>query len=186
MFQNRFLDGAHSIWCIKLPWFNGNCLIQDNIYFIHKSVVNLYITFELDTWSRDLNTDFTLDNCLFRIVKLTKSVNLDKYGYSGNGIGFEVRSEFSWRGSEWGKNVIFGVDNSFSMYVGNRNKKILILGESPTQRLDGSIKTAEVKCSINFKLLGKGFLPSSHYNENNSFLLVKTIKVCQSKPKVQK
>ena len=29
---------------------------------------------------------FTLGNCLFRTVKLTKNVDPDKYGYSGHGV----------------------------------------------------------------------------------------------------
>ena len=66
--------------------FNENCLIQEKIYSIHDSAVNLYITFELDIWSRDLNSDFTLDNCLVGAMKLTKSVNPDKYGYNGYGL----------------------------------------------------------------------------------------------------
>ena len=40
-------------------------LRKDSISFIHKTVVNLYIVHELDTWSRDLNTGFTLGDCLF-------------------------------------------------------------------------------------------------------------------------
>lgn len=32
--------------------FNRNCLRQDMISFIHKNVINLYICFELDIWSR--------------------------------------------------------------------------------------------------------------------------------------
>ena len=35
---------------------------------------------------------FTLDNYLLEAVKLTKSVDPDKYGYSGYGIGFNVSS----------------------------------------------------------------------------------------------
>ena len=44
---------------------------------------------------RNLNTDFALGNCLFGSVKLTKNADLDKYKYSGYGIGFDSRSEFS-------------------------------------------------------------------------------------------
>ena len=43
----------------------------------------------------DLNTDFTLNNCLFGSVKLTKNAEPDKFGYSGYGIGFDSHSEFS-------------------------------------------------------------------------------------------
>ena len=57
--------------------------------------MNFFIAYELNTWSRDLNPDFTLKDCLFGGVKLAKNVDLDKYVYSGYGIGFNLRSEFS-------------------------------------------------------------------------------------------
>ena len=73
------------------------------------------ISYELDTWSNDLNTDFTLGNCLFGAVKLTKNPNRDKYKRSGYGVGFDSRSKFSWTDGSMGKNVIIsGVHNSSS------------------------------------------------------------------------
>ena len=48
----------------------GNCLMNSNISVLRK-VVNLYISYKLDTWSRGLNTDFTLGNCLFGPMNLT-------------------------------------------------------------------------------------------------------------------
>ena len=36
-------------------------------------------------------------------VKLTKNADLDKYKYSGYGIGFESRSEFSFTDGSMGK-----------------------------------------------------------------------------------
>ena len=50
---------------------------------------------QLDTWSGDLNTDFTLGDCMFGAVKLTKNADPDKYGYSGYGIGFDASSHYS-------------------------------------------------------------------------------------------
>ena len=47
--------------------------------------------------------------------------------------------------------IIWGVDNSCSMHVGNKKKKILALGASPAQELDDSTIIAEVKYPINFK-----------------------------------
>ena len=54
----------------KLVWINNSrirlkfkesCLKQeDKAPFTPNSVVNLFILYELNTWSRDLNTDFTL------------------------------------------------------------------------------------------------------------------------------
>ena len=56
--------------------FNGYCLIKQNIS-IPKKVINLYISYTLNQQLRNLNTDFTLGNCLFGFVKLTKNVDLD-------------------------------------------------------------------------------------------------------------
>ena len=42
-------------------------------------MVNLFIVYELDTWSRDLNTTFALSDCFFGAVKLTKNADRDKY-----------------------------------------------------------------------------------------------------------
>ena len=52
--------------------------------FLHKNVVNLYISYKLNTSERYLNTDFTLGNCLFGAVKLTKNVHQDNYRYNGH------------------------------------------------------------------------------------------------------
>ena len=73
--------------------FNGHCLIKNNIS-IPKKVINIYISYRLAPQLKDLNTDFTLVNCLFGSVKLTKNADLDKYKYSGYSIGFDSRSEF--------------------------------------------------------------------------------------------
>ena len=72
--------------------FKGSCLKQDKVTFTPNSVVNLFIVYELDRWSQDLNTDFTLKDCLSGSVKLTKNVDPDKYKYSGCSIGFDSRS----------------------------------------------------------------------------------------------
>ena len=47
--------------------FNGNCLINNNIS-IPKKVINLYISYILNPSLRNLNTNFTLNNCLFGFV----------------------------------------------------------------------------------------------------------------------
>ena len=95
-------------------------------------------------WSKDLNTDFTLDNCLFGAVKLTKNADPDKYVYSGYSIGFDSRSQFSWADENNGKNaIIFGVDNSYSVHIDNRNKNILVLGKGSKKGLEGTVITAD-------------------------------------------
>ena len=62
--------------------FKGNCVKQ--IY--SSKYKNFFIVYESDTWSRDLNSDLTLKECLFRGVILAKNADPDKYVYSGYGF----------------------------------------------------------------------------------------------------
>ena len=43
-----------------------------------------------------------------------------KYEYSGYDIGFDARLQFSWLDGSWGKNVVFRVNRTFSVYVDNK------------------------------------------------------------------
>ena len=69
------------------------------------------------------------------------------------------------------------------MHIDNKGKDILVPVEGPTQGLDDTTLTAEVKYRNNFTQSGKGFVLSLHYNGNNSFLFVDAIKVYQYKTK---
>ena len=112
--------------------FSGCCLIK-SIISIPKKVINLYICYTLGSQLKNLNTDFTLSNCLFGSVKLTKNADLDKYKYTSYNIGFDSRSEFLFTDGSYGKNVIiFGADMNSSVPVDNKGKDILILAERPT------------------------------------------------------
>ena len=71
----------------------------------------------------DVSSYPTLENCLFGAVKLTKIFDIDKYGYSGYGIGFDRHGSFSLPGTGLGRNVvIFEVDMSSSTMIDNRKK----------------------------------------------------------------
>ena len=65
--------------------FNGHCLISDNIS-IPENVINLYISYILNPLLRNLNTDFTLNNCLFGWICKADS---DKCKFSGYSIGLD-------------------------------------------------------------------------------------------------
>ena len=79
---------------IKLK-FKGSSLKQENkAAFTPKSVVNVFIVYELDSWPRDLGSDFTLGGDLFEGLKLAKNVAPDNYVCSGYGIGFDTRIEY--------------------------------------------------------------------------------------------
>ena len=62
-------------------------------------------------------SDPALKDCLFGVVTLTKSYltkNIDKYKYSGYGIGFDRRSSFSFPSGG---------------FIDNKKKDILVLGK---------------------------------------------------------
>ena len=104
-----------------------NCYPIPDIKYSKWFRVHLYIGYELDRWSRDLDTNFTLANWLFGSVKLTKNVDSDKDKYSSYSREFDSCSEFLFTDGSYGKNVIFGADMSSSVHVDNKRKDILIL-----------------------------------------------------------
>ena len=143
--------------------FTGSCLKQPKCTFTHKKVVNIYIVYELGASSSNAN-DPTIKNCLFGTVTLTKNVDIERYKYSGYGIGFDRRSSFSFTGGGFGQNVlIFGADVSTSIHIDNKGKDMLVLGRGPTQGLESTL-TAEKMYSINFTVTKKKFCLSLHYN----------------------
>ena len=81
----------------------------------------LFIIYELDTWSRESNSDFNLKDCLFGGVKLAENAEQDKYVYSGYGIGFASRLIFSLPNFHCSKNIIiFGVDMNSSVHISDK------------------------------------------------------------------
>ena len=86
---------------------------------------------------------------MFGAVKFTKNSDIDKYKYSGYGIGFDRKRKFSL-GNGYGRSCInFGVDMSCSVHVDNKKKNILIPVEGHTQELGGTTLTAEKIYLIN-------------------------------------
>ena len=64
---------ANKILSAKLMWYNSRIKLkfkgssfkqEDNTAYTPKNMVNLFIVYELDTWSPDLNTEFTIKDCL--------------------------------------------------------------------------------------------------------------------------
>ena len=83
--------------------FDGSFLNRFPPTILHGNIVNIYIVYEITSYYKDIYYP-TLENCLFGSVKLTKSADIDKYGYSGFGIGFDRETSFLF-GNEIGKNV---------------------------------------------------------------------------------
>ena len=120
---------------------------------------------------------------MFGAVSLTKHPDIDQYKYSGYGIGFDRKGEFTF-GNAFSRNcIIFGVDMSSSVHVDNKKKDIIIFGKGPTPELDGNTLTAEKLYSINFTENNKKFCLSLHYNRANSYLFVNGTEIYKFKAK---
>ena len=147
-----------------------------------EKVVNIYIVYEINE-KFIISRYPALENSLFGAVTFTKNFDIDKYEYSGYGIGFDRHGFFSHPNDGSGRNVIiFGVDMSSTTKIDNRKKDILILGKGPTQGLDYTL-SAEKIYSINFTENNKKFSLGLHYNGANSYLFVNGIKIYKSKAK---
>ena len=93
-----------------------------NSFIYSGKIINTYIVYELDPSSSDDN-DPTLKNCFFGAVTLTENSDIEKYKYSGYGIGFDRRWSYSSPGVRFGHNIIIlGVDMSSSVHIDNKKK----------------------------------------------------------------
>ena len=163
--------------------FKGSFLKNDEFKDKLDKITNIYIVCDLET-NLNYNPDFTLENCLFGAVKITKTTDVDKYKYSGYGIGFDGRGVFTHPTGSFDDNaIIFGVDMSSSVHIDNKGKDILILGKGPTQGLGEHSLTAEKMYSINFSETRKKFCLSVHYNGGNSYLFVNGAEIIKFKAK---
>ena len=157
-------------------------LIKAFLHQLNGTEIQIFIVYELDTWSIDLNSDFTLKDPSCGGVKLAEKADRDKYTYTGYGIGFDSRSEFSLPDGSVGKNVIiFEVDISSSVHIDNKGKDTLILDIGLQQRLDDTALTVEAQYSITFSRSNRKFCLSLHHDESNSFLFVKATRIYQFK-----
>ena len=117
---------------------------------------------------------------------MTKNTDIEKYGYSVYGIGFDRRSRFSFPGGGFGQNIlIFGVDRFSSVHIDNKKKGILVLGKGPTQGLEHKL-TAEKMYSINFTVTNKKICLRLYYNGANSYLFVNGAEIYKLKAKILK
>ena len=131
-------------------------LKQDKATYKHRKTINIDIVYEISK-NRNISSYPKLENCFSGAVNSTKYVDIDGFKYSGCGIRFDGKGEFSF-GNGFGKNcIIFGVDMSSSVHVDNKKKYILILDKGPKPGLDGTTLTAEKLYSIAFTENNKTF-----------------------------
>ena len=162
--------------------FNGSCLKQDKVTYNHGKIINIYIVYEISQ-NYSISSYPTLENCLFGAVSLTKNADIDKYKYSGYGIGFDRHGESSF-GNGLGKNcIIFGADLSSSLHANNQKNNILVLGKDFVQGINGTTIYAEKSYKINFTEKNKKFCLSLHYNGANRYIFINGTEIHKFKAK---
>ena len=123
---------------------------QDKVTFNHEKIVNIYIVYEI---SKNINTsDYpALENCLFGVVTLTKNADIDRYKYSGYGIGFDRYGSFfiSWYWIRQKCNTFWSRYEFFCTCWQQEKIYFYFLGKGLTQGLEHTL-TAEKMYSINF------------------------------------
>ena len=121
---------------------------------------------------------------MFGAVSLTKNTDIDKYKYSGYGIGFDRDGEVSFGTRGFGRNCItFGADLSSSSHANNKKNNILVLGKDFVQGINDTTIYAEKMYSINFTENNKKFCLSLCYNGDNSYFFVNGIEIYKFKAK---
>ena len=111
--------------------FEGNYFKQDKIDYFHKSVVNIYVVYELEN-RRVFSPDYTAQNFLFGAIKITKDADPDHNKYVGYGICFDAKGSFN-----------FGDGNN----ARNDAKNVIILGVDMTPYYPSTSLSKEQKCT---------------------------------------
>ena len=111
--------------------------------FTHRNAVNLYFVYELNTWSKDLNMDFTLGDCQFGALKLTQNVNPNKFNDLMHVHNFHCRLV---NGVQMLLYLVWKIVHQDIPVT--EKKDILVLGEGPIDGLDDITITIEAKYSV--------------------------------------
>ena len=112
-------------------------------------ILNLYIAYELNARPRYPTNNFSLKKYLFGTIKLTRNVNKSKFTYNGQEIAFDGKGFWNFNNDTARNDAAFGVDNSSSFYIDDLKYNFLVLGEGPTEGINGSDGAAEKKLVSN-------------------------------------
>ena len=161
---------------------SGNHFQQNKVIIPNNdNIINIYCVYSLDQIASSRDTSFTIQNALFGAMQITKNAtDSDKNNYKGYGICFDEKSQFGHTITEDGITytsngrhvLIFGVDMSFSVHATNRANHIYLMGDGLTQVINDTTLYAEKKYFRNFTEIGKKFVLSLHYDNDESYLFV--------------
>ena len=118
-------------------------------YLYNDFILNLYIVYEFNTKPHNPANSFSLKDCLFGTVKLTKNADKSKFTYNGRGIAFDGKGSWSFSNG-FARNVtIFVVNNTSSSHMDIQKSNFLIVSEGPTEGIN--VDTAEKNLALKKK-----------------------------------
>ena len=103
---------------------------------------------KLDAWSRDLNSCFTLNDCLFKSVKLAQNANPDTCIYNSCDIVFDLYYKFSFSDGSKSKTIFIWSWHELICAYDSKKADIVILDKVVTQVLDDTVLAAKAQYSI--------------------------------------
>ena len=104
---------------------------------------NLYIVYELNNLPGKSTENCLLKICLFGTIKSVRKTIKTKFICNSRGIWFDGKCMCKFS-NDFAKSVaIFGVDSTSSSHTDNWKKKLLVLGEGPTDDFNDSTGAAE-------------------------------------------
>ena len=169
------------------PKSNNSVLVQKSFSSLYSNfILNLYIVYELNTWSCNLANNFTLKIVLFGTVKLVRNSIKSKFTYNGQRTTFDGEGLWNF-GNDFAINiVIFGVDNSSSSTTNNRKNNFLVLGKGPTQGINDSTGVVEKRFSIIFSKANAKFCLRFYDSGDENYLYVNKREIYKFKAKDNK
>ena len=86
--RGTFLPNVKYFWNKIGIQFNNPALVIEQSNYATR-IVNNYIVYDLDNWTKKSLRNFTLKNVLFGSTNTIKDNDKEKYVYSGYGIAFD-------------------------------------------------------------------------------------------------
>ena len=108
-------------------YLEGNYFKQNGIKTSNINIINIFCVYELKETTSSRNNEFTTQNALFGVVKITKNNYTSKNKYEGYGICFDGSTTFTHTQKEGNSSystlarnvIIFGANMSFSKHANN-------------------------------------------------------------------
>ena len=155
-------------------YLSGNHFEQNKVIIPNNNnVINMYCVYELQHVTPSRDDTFTIQNALFGAMEITKNDDTSKYAYKGYGICFDEGGTFSKGNINNERNVLtFGVDESSLVHTNNKANNIYVMGDLFVQGINDTTLYAEKVYRQNFSQASKKFVPSLHYNGDDSYFFV--------------